>query len=823
MRKLFTLLTLCLLASAAWATDITFVAGVDNGTSPGTQGPFVIEKEGVKIDVESGLANDSQYRFYKNKNVTISTTLGVITKIVFECTANDAAQYGPGCFTATPETYTYSGKIGTWEGSSEQVVFTAATNQVRATKITVSISEAGLAAPSIKPAAGTYYNPIEVTITCGTSDAKIYYTTNGSNPTTSSTQYTAPFTLNSNTTVKAISAKDGDVSEVVVAEYVFGTAVSVNNIAEYQAAEVDEVLNFKNSVNVLAQHNSYLFVKDNTGYALFYGDCGQTYKNGDVIPAGFVGTRAFYNGEPELKDLSNFKPASSNSPIAPEMIGANQVTHDMFGHFVRLEHVTFSTTDNKNYTLIDEDGNECAVYFGTLNAKAPGNLDILYTVEAIVGSYGRDNVVYQLLPTLVKPEGDGGVGIGTMSLYDDNTQLVFDYDATVIFHGNSRLFVKDQTGFGLIYGNVGKTYKQGDVFSAGYSGKKTTYGGEPELASPFSDFNDPIKNETVNAEVATPLDVKHENFAHYVVMRNVDVTELSGNNFKVVDANGNTCNGYNQFAQDVKEGHYDELYGVVGSYGSTNTVYQLLPIIPSKPTPVKNINELYALDKGKQGQFTTPLTAIYQNEKSSYLYVQDAEGVQSLVYGGVSGPFTNGDLITNAIATWNEYQGAKQMIPVENFAPNGRGNKIEPDEPMPIEEISQDMVHRYLSFEDVDIITEEDKMYIVDETGQLHMFDKFEVGIKGNAPYYVEGFLTVYKGELEFYPILVQGEGGDDCGTKGDVNNDGEIGIADVNALLDIILGANVDDCTRWRADMNGDGEIGLADVNALTDYILGH
>ena len=140
MRKLFTLLTLCLLASAAWATDVTFVAGVDNGTSPGTQGPFVIEKEGVKIDVESGLANDSQYRFYKNKNVTVSTTLGVITKIVFECTANDAAQYGPGCFTATPETYTYSGKIGTWEGSSEQVVFTAATNQVRATKITVSIS-----------------------------------------------------------------------------------------------------------------------------------------------------------------------------------------------------------------------------------------------------------------------------------------------------------------------------------------------------------------------------------------------------------------------------------------------------------------------------------------------------------------------------------------------------------------------------------------------------------------------------------------------------------------------------------------------------------
>ncbi len=71
---------------------------------------------------------------------------------------------------------------------------------------------------------------------------------------------------------------------------------------------------------------------------------------------------------------------------------------------------------------------------------------------------------------------------------------------------------------------------------------------------------------------------------------------------------------------------------------------------------------------------------------------------------------------------------------------------------------------------------------------------------------------------------FMQGEKpGDDCGIKGDVNNDKEINIADINALLDIILGASADECTRWRADMNGDGEIGLADVNALSDVILSH
>ena len=144
---------------------------------------------------------------------------------------------------------------------------------------------------------------------------------------------------------------------------------------------------------------------------------------------------------------------------------------------------------------------------------------------------------------------------------------------------------------------------------------------------------------------------------------------------------------------------------------------------------------------------------------------------------------------------------------------------------MPIEEISQDMVHRYLSFEDVYITEEDGKIYIVDETGRIQLFDQFGVvpeDLDYSVTHYVEGFLTVYKGELEFYPILIDG-GDPDCGIKGDVNNDKEINIADINALLDIILGASADECTRWRADMNGDGEIGLADVNALSDNILSH
>ncbi len=56
-----------------------------------------------------------------------------------------------------------------------------------------------------------------------------------------------------------------------------------------------------------------------------------------------------------------------------------------------------------------------------------------------------------------------------------------------------------------------------------------------------------------------------------------------------------------------------------------------------------------------------------------------------------------------------------------------------------------------------------------------------------------------------------------DPGIKGDVNGDGEVNIADVNAAIDMILKGN----SSASADVNGDGEVNIADVNALIDIIL--
>lgn len=58
-----------------------------------------------------------------------------------------------------------------------------------------------------------------VTITCATIGATIYYTTNGTTPTINSTAYAEPFTVENGITVQAIAAKDGVLSSVASKTY----------------------------------------------------------------------------------------------------------------------------------------------------------------------------------------------------------------------------------------------------------------------------------------------------------------------------------------------------------------------------------------------------------------------------------------------------------------------------------------------------------------------------------------------------------------------------------------------------------------------------
>jgi hypothetical protein len=73
------------------------------------------------------------------------------------------------------------------------------------------------ATPSFTIPSGTYSTAQTVAISDATAGATIYYTTNGTTPTTSSTKYTAPITVSSSETLEAIAVENGYTSSAVAA------------------------------------------------------------------------------------------------------------------------------------------------------------------------------------------------------------------------------------------------------------------------------------------------------------------------------------------------------------------------------------------------------------------------------------------------------------------------------------------------------------------------------------------------------------------------------------------------------------------------------
>ena len=55
----------------------------------------------------------------------------------------------------------------------------------------------------------------------------------------------------------------------------------------------------------------------------------------------------------------------------------------------------------------------------------------------------------------------------------------------------------------------------------------------------------------------------------------------------------------------------------------------------------------------------------------------------------------------------------------------------------------------------------------------------------------------------------------------GDVDNDGDVNIADVTALIDYLLSGDATGINLDAADVDEDGEVNIADVTSLIDMLL--
>lgn len=291
-------------------------------------------------------------------------------------------------------------------------------NALQVYPVKVTLSPTDVANPEIEPNGGEFVGQQEVTIT-GPEGATIYYTTDGTDPTNASTKYTAPFTITTTTTVKAIAYDANNATSNVVSA-VFTAIPSYDKISEVVALAKNTKFGFTGNAYVTYQNGSNLWIADATGAYLIYGSIGQTYNQGDVLPAGWQGTTDVYNSVPEAKNVTGLAAATSTVTVTPTSMNPDEVTVADVNKYIIFEQIepTNDTTANAPKRINATEDETLSMYIDGITVFNKFNVEVptfeegqLYDVTGIVTIYKNAPEFYPIEIKKVENTGVADVAI----------------------------------------------------------------------------------------------------------------------------------------------------------------------------------------------------------------------------------------------------------------------------------------------------------------------------------------------------------------------------------------------------------------------------
>ena len=367
MKRLLTFLTLLtVFIGVGWAEEsrLTFTAAC-GGTGTANDGAVWT----VTSDASESTYNSTDGIHYGTNSASVqylqlstSDVPGTITKVAV--IARDATASGVMTVTVGGTPFTCNGSSTVTNTSNTQYIFTgsgsgtivvridrgtAKTKAIYCKAITVTYSSGStqaVATPTFSPAAGTYSEAQNVTISCATSGATIHYTADGSTPTTNSPTYSSAIPVNSTTTIKAIAVKSGmNNSSVATATYTI--TAPLTSLAAVNGLNDNEVFTYGAQTVVLGVNgkNMYIVMPDNTAGTLVYANenWSNDYAFGKVINSGWGGTKTTYSTKPEVKNPTNFSLSGETAEVTPIEITSSDLTKANFGRYAVLKGVTVTS------------------------------------------------------------------------------------------------------------------------------------------------------------------------------------------------------------------------------------------------------------------------------------------------------------------------------------------------------------------------------------------------------------------------------------------------------------------------------------------------
>ena len=313
------------------------------------------EKDGITYYTNQVCLSSSSIQFQKTSGLLYNKTdLGEIAKIEITKTGSNNLVVYSGTTenpSSTVVTGSALGNVTTYTFTSGNGFFAIKCNSTAASNVTpIKIyyvySAPAVATPSISGAT-PFATTTTVTLGCTTDGASIYYTTDGSDPSSSSTLYEDPFELNTGATVKAIAILGSDQSSIASKEFekvasyttladIFTKATEVGNTA------TDIYVTF-GGWKVSAKTSNNVFLTDGTNGAVIYGS-GHGFNVGDVLTGTVACKVQLYKGFTELTSLNS---GSAGLTVTPGSVGDpvtktwDQLSAVNTGALVTLENLTY--------------------------------------------------------------------------------------------------------------------------------------------------------------------------------------------------------------------------------------------------------------------------------------------------------------------------------------------------------------------------------------------------------------------------------------------------------------------------------------------------
>ena len=275
------------------------------------------------------------------------------------------------------------------------------------------------ATPTFSPAAGTFTSAQTVTISDSTSGASIYYTTNGTTPTTSSTLYSAPIAISATTTIEAI-ASDAPTytnSDVATATYTINLPAAATPT-------------FSPAPGTFTSAQSVLLADTTTGASIYYTTNGSTPTTASTLYSPStpiaVSSTTTINAIAVAPGFSNSAVATGTYTINGPAVSVVETTNDETQLMAAQPSVNFgtgSTADAGTNTVIVDPTQQYQSIEGFGAAFTDSAADLLMNVEPAASLPGTLN-------DLFTRNGDG-IGLSFMRIpmgASDIALSVYSYD-----------------------------------------------------------------------------------------------------------------------------------------------------------------------------------------------------------------------------------------------------------------------------------------------------------------------------------------------------------------------------------------------------------